>query len=86
MKADQHYLENAQAKYYIGLSDDVARRLTQHNTGVSAWTPSRGPWSLVWTSDHMSLSAARKLENLLKRQKGGHGFYKITGLARSLVS
>jgi len=30
----------------------------------------------------MSLSDARKLENLLKRQKGGDGFYKITGLSR----
>ena len=30
----------------------------------------------------MSLSEARKLENLLKRQKGGEGFYKITGLAQ----
>jgi hypothetical protein len=30
-----------------------------------------------------SLSAARELENLLKRQKGGAGFYRITGLPRN---
>jgi hypothetical protein len=28
----------------------------------------------------MSITAALKLENLLKRQKGGDGFYRITGL------
>jgi hypothetical protein len=28
----------------------------------------------------MPLGDARKLENLLKRQKGGAGFYRITGL------
>ncbi len=28
----------------------------------------------------MSISDARKLENLLKRQKGGDGFYRMTGL------
>lgn len=30
----------------------------------------------------MSLTEARKLENILKRQKGGVGFFKITGLVR----
>ena len=43
----------------------------------------KGPWSLVSQSEEMSLSDARKLEILLKRQKGGDGFYKITGLSRS---
>jgi hypothetical protein len=28
----------------------------------------------------MSLSEARKLENFLKRQKGGNGFHEYTGL------
>ena len=31
----------------------------------------------------MSLSEARKLENFLKRQKGGRGFFEFTGLPRS---
>ena len=41
-----------------------------------------GPLKLVWTSEELSLSAARKLENSLKRQKGGDGFYQTTGLRR----
>src|SRR5207302_328850 len=60
---------------YVGLSEDVARRVEQHNTGQSRWTKGRGPWTIVWQSDKLSLSEARKLENRLKRQKGGHGLF-----------
>jgi predicted GIY-YIG superfamily endonuclease len=75
-----YIVRNPQLRHYIGLSDDVTRRVEQHNHGVSQWTRSRGPWELIWTSDSLSLSNARKLENLLKRQKGGAGFYRLTGL------
>ncbi len=68
-----YLLTNAEGLRYIGLSRDVARRLADHNEGRSRWTKSRGPWALSWTSEPKSLAEARKLENLLKRQKGGDG-------------
>ena len=34
-------------------------------------------------SELLALTDARKLENLLKRQKGGAGFYTLTALPRS---
>ena len=55
-------------------------RLVQHNEGRSKWTSGKGPWNLDWTSDAMSLGAARRLENLLKRQKGGAGLAKLKSL------
>jgi putative endonuclease len=75
-----YVLENLTGQFYIGLSENPAARLEQHNTGISRWTRHRGPWALVWQSNRLSLSDARKLENKLKRQKGGHGFYQLTGL------
>ncbi len=75
-----YILRNPAGRLYIGLSDDVSRRLGQHNSGVSKWTRYRGPWELVWQSEALTLSDARKLENLLKRQKGGAGLFRITGL------
>jgi putative endonuclease len=57
-------------------------RLEQHNAGVSKWTKGKGPWTLLWTKGPFTLGEARKLENLLKRQKGGDGLYQITGLPR----
>ena len=68
-----YLLINNEGLHYIGLSRDVETRLQQHNQGLSRWTKSRGPWILSWTSRPLDLSQARKLENLLKRQKNGSG-------------
>ena len=78
-----YVLQNSEGRFYIGLSEDVAVRLGQHNDGTSKWTRHRGPWTLVWTSQKLTLSDARKLENRLKAQKGGAGFKAMTGLERS---
>jgi putative endonuclease len=78
-----YVLQNRTGKFYIGLTDDVSRRIEQHNRGGSRWTKGKGPWLLRWTSEVLPLTDARKLENDLKRQKGGTGFYLMTGLSRS---
>ena len=77
-----YVIQNPEGKFYVGLSDDVGRRIGQHNVGDSEWTRGKGPWILIWQSEEMNLSDARKLELLLKRQKGGDGFYKLIGLSR----
>ena len=77
-----YVIQNRERKFYIGVSDDIARRLEQHNTGQSRWTKGRGPWRMIWQSEELSLSEARKLENRMKRQKGGHGLFHLTGVRR----
>ena len=77
-----YVIRNREGKFYIGLSDDVARRVQQHDAGQSQWTKGRGPWTIVWQSEESSLTDAKKLENRLKRQGRGKGFYAITGLHR----
>ena len=78
-----YLIENPDGRLYIGLSEDVDRRLGQHNAGESRWTRNRGPWSLRWTSSALSLTEARRLENKLKKQKGGDGLYRILGITRT---
>ena len=78
-----YVIQNPAGKFCIGLSDDVERRIEQHNLGVSKWTRGKGPWKVIWQSTDMNLSDARKLELLLKRQKGGNGFYRMIGKVRS---
>jgi putative endonuclease len=54
--------------YYVGVTDDPARRAQEHNTGKgAAWTAARRPVHLAWTEEHTTLSSARKRENQLKR-------------------
>ncbi len=68
-------------RFYIGTTDELAKRLQQHNEGVSRWTRGRGPWELVWSQAFPDRTAARRFERLLKRQKGATGFYSLTGLS-----
>ena len=77
-----YVIQNPEGRFYIGLSEDVEKRLHDHNLGISKWTRNRGPWKLVWQEGPMTLSEARKLEAHLKRQKGGVGFYDYTGLPK----
>jgi putative endonuclease len=78
-----YVIQNRDGKFYSGLSDDVDRRIDQHNIGDSRWTRGKGPWVLMWQREEMNLSDARKLELLLKRQKGGDGFFRMIDLPRS---
>lgn len=82
MEYQVYIIRNNAGRLYIGMSEDVIARLTDHNSGVSRWTKHRGPWELIWQSEPQDITAARKLENLLKRQKGGAGLYHLTGLPR----
>ncbi|TAN36168.1 MAG: hypothetical protein EPN23_09425 [Verrucomicrobia bacterium] len=67
--------------FYVGVTDDLDRRLAQHNDGSSQWTRRyAGSWALVWQKSFDTLGVARAHENLLKRQRGGHGFFQHTGL------
>ena len=70
------------SRFYIGVTEDVQARLTVHNAGQSRWTCRHVPWRCVYRVRMDSLTEARKLENLLKRQKAGDGFYSVTGLNR----
>ena len=72
-----YVLNNTAGQKYIGLSKDPQTRLLQHNSGASRWTKGKGPWTAVWISNPMNLTAARKLENILKRQKGGLGLESL---------
>jgi len=49
-----YVLQNREGKFYVGLSDDVARRIEQHNSGFSRWTKGKGPWKLVWQSESLN--------------------------------
>ena len=58
-------------KYYVGQSDDISRRLIEHNElSDHSYTSKYRPWGLVASFEvGDSRSHARKIESHIKKQK-----------------
>jgi putative endonuclease len=57
-------------KYYVGYTDNIERRLIEHNTGQTRYTSNAGnPWKLVYQESYQTRSDAMKREREIKAQK-----------------
>ena len=63
------YSETHESRY-VGSTEDVARRLKQHNAGECRYTSGRKPWRIVYTEQFQSRSEAMKREKSLKSGQG----------------
>jgi putative endonuclease len=61
-----YVLQNPRGSFYIGFTETVEVRITQHNAGMSRSTRSKGPWTLIWQREALTLNDARRLELDLK--------------------
>ena len=52
-----------------GHTDDLDQRLEFHNTGQSHYTAREGPWTLAYSEEFPTRSAATKRELEIKRWK-----------------
>jgi len=66
-------LENATGRFYIGSTDNLRRRLSEHKShghNSHKYTSRHtGPWRLVWFEEHASRSSAMLREKQIKRMK-----------------
>jgi putative endonuclease len=51
---------------YVGLTDNLARRIGQHNTGTNKTTRPYKPFELIYTEQLISRPEAREREKYLK--------------------
>ena len=56
-------------KYYIGSSEDVQKRLQQHNWSRTPSTKSGIPWKLVYTEKYNTRTEAVSREYAIKKKK-----------------
>jgi putative endonuclease len=63
--------------YYIGVTDNVSRRLKQHNKGESKSTISKRPWILKRAERYLNINLAYKRERFLKKMKSRKIIEKI---------
>jgi putative endonuclease len=63
-------------KVYIGQTNDIERRLAEHNLGETNYTSKySGDWELVYKEEFSDRMSAIKREKFLKKQKN-KSFYK----------
>jgi putative endonuclease len=62
------YLLKSQKRdtFYIGYTNDIQRRLAEHNSGVIGYTKKYVPWDIVYYETFLSLEDAKKREKGLK--------------------
>ena len=67
-----YVLENSAGRFYVGSTDDLERRLSQHNdpsAGSGKYCPRNGPWKLIWKEAFATRSQAVQREKQIKRMK-----------------
>ena len=53
-------------RFYVGMSEDVNRRLKEHNNGKTKSTKGFAPWEIVFIEEYQTRAEARKREKWLK--------------------
>jgi len=57
-------------KFYIGFTNDLERRIKEHNSGKNISTKSRLPLKLIYYEAHLSKADAARRERYFKTTKG----------------
>ncbi len=56
-------------RYYVGSTNDLPRRLSEHSPSHSPATQGCGPWKLIYTETFPTLLEARRRERQIKSWK-----------------
>jgi putative endonuclease len=56
-------------RYYVGSTNDIQRRLSEHNRPKGKYTDIGFPWQLVYTEEYKSKKEAMQREKLIKNKK-----------------
>ena len=65
-----YILKNKENTFYTGVTDNLKRRLNEHNTGNSDFTAWSGPYTLKWYSAFNNKNKAYEFEKYLKSSSG----------------
>ena len=67
---------NFSGKHYIGSTNNLERRLAEHNRGQTKSTKN-GCWSVIYKEELSDSKKAEKREREIKSYKGGNAFKKL---------
>ena len=56
-------------KYYVGATNDLVRRLSEHNRKKGKYTDVGIPWDLVYKEEYENILMAKRREREIKNKK-----------------
>ena len=79
-----YILECADSSLYTGITTDLARRITEHETGKGArYTHGRGPFRIVHQELHKNRAEASKREIIVKTMTRARKLALIQGVPQN---
>lgn len=73
-----YILQNSLSRrFYIGSTNNIDRRLEEHNRGKTKSTRQKGEWSLIYTETYSTALDAKRREKRIKSYKGGNAFKRL---------
>ena len=68
-------------KHYIGHTNNLKRRLLEHNMGKSVFAKLHRPFKIIYSKEYKTKTKAYQQELKIKSYKGGEAFKKIISRA-----
>jgi putative endonuclease len=66
-----YILESIETKrFYVGSTNDLKRRIKEHNAGKNRSTKFYMPWRLIYYEAYITMDLARKAEIFYKKSQG----------------
>ena len=69
-------------KYYVGHTNDLERRIVEHNSGQTKSTKTGIPWEVIYTKEYDSNIEANRAELEIKKKKSRKYIEKLISAAR----
>ena len=65
-----YVLENKDSQLYIGYTENLEKRLSEHNLGRNKSTKSGRPWHVIYCEACLNINDAKRREGYLKTSQG----------------
>jgi len=64
-------------RFYVGQTNDLAKRLRRHNSGLTRSGRNRGPWTLVYAEKYATRPEAVRRERQIKSWKSSRYLQRL---------